>query len=159
MKYKLSVIPGDGIGPEITKCGIQIIEGINDKLDVEFEINITKAGDEVLKEEGIALSEKTIKDIKNTDACIKAPVGETAMDVIVKIRQLFDLYANLRPAKSFPTVKSLQDDIDILIVRENTEDLYKGQEFKIEDKAIALRTISEKASTRIAEYALSLIHI
>ena len=55
------------------------------------------------------------------------------MDVIVKIRQLFDLYANLRPAKSFPTVKSLQDDIDILIVRENTEDLYKGQEFKIED--------------------------
>ena len=155
MKYKLSVIPGDGIGPEITKCGIQIIECINNKLNIEFEIYKIKAGDKALKEEGIALSEQTIRDIKNTDACIKAPVGETAMDVIVKIRQLFDLYANLRPAKSFPTVKSLQDDIDILIVRENTEDLYKGQEFKIDDKAIALRTISEKASTRIAEYAFN----
>lgn len=156
MNYIISVISGDGIGPEITKCGIDVIKSIDEKLDINFEIKQIKAGDVALKEDGIALSEQSIENIRNTDACVKAPVGESAMDVIVKLRQLFDLYANLRPAKSFPTIKSLENDIDILIVRENTEDLYKGQEFRIDDKAIALRTISEKASTRIAEYAFKI---
>ncbi|MBH59305.1 MAG: 3-isopropylmalate dehydrogenase [Thaumarchaeota archaeon] len=156
MKYKISVISGDGIGPEITKCSIDVIKSLENKLDIEFELVGIEAGDSVLKNNGIALSESSIENIKNTDACLKAPVGESAMEVIVKLRQLFDLYVNLRPAKSFPTVKSLEDNIDIMIVRENTEDLYKGQEFRIGDKAIALRTISEKASTRIAKYAFDI---
>ena len=156
MKYKISVISGDGIGPEITKCSIDVIKSLEDKLNIEFELLEIEAGDSALKNNGIALSNKAIDKIKTTNACIKAPVGESAMEVIVRLRQLFDLYVNLRPAKSFPTVKSLDDNIDMLIVRENTEDLYKGQEFRIGDKAIALRTISEKASTRIAEYAFNI---
>tara|TARA_B100000029_G_scaffold513861_1_gene614694 strand:+ start:9173 stop:10198 length:1026 start_codon:yes stop_codon:yes gene_type:complete len=156
MKYKISVISGDGIGPEITKCSIDVIKAIEQKLDIKFDLINIEAGDTALKNNGIALSESAINNIKETDACIKAPVGESAMEVIVKLRQLFDLYVNLRPAKSFPTVKSLEDNIDIMIVRENTEDLYKGQEFRIGDKAIALRTISEKASTRIAKYAFDI---
>ena len=156
MKYKISVISGDGIGPEITKCSIDVMKSLEDKLNIEFELLEIEAGDSALKNNGIALSDEAIDKIKTTNACIKAPVGESAMEVIVKLRQLFDLYVNLRPAKSFPTVKSLDDNIDMLIVRENTEDLYKGQEFRIGDKAIALRTISEKASTRIAEYAFNI---
>ena len=156
MKYKISVISGDGIGPEITKCSIDVIRALEKKIDIKFDLIDIEAGDSALKNNGIALSESAIKEIRNTDACIKAPVGESAMEVIVKLRQLFDLYVNLRPAKSFPTVKSLEENIDIMIVRENTEDLYKGQEFRIGDKAIALRTISEKASTRIAKYAFNI---
>ena len=156
MKYKISVISGDGIGPEITKCSINVIRALEKKIDIKFDLIDIEAGDSALENNGIALSESAIKEIRNTDACIKAPVGESAMEVIVKLRQLFDLYVNLRPAKSFPTVKSLEENIDIMIVRENTEDLYKGQEFRIGDKAIALRTISEKASTRIAKYAFDI---
>jgi|TARA_B100001750_G_scaffold40848_1_gene29667 3-isopropylmalate dehydrogenase len=156
MKYKISVISGDGIGPEIMRCSKDVFRSLENKLDIKFELIDIEAGDLALKNNGIALSDNAINKIRTTDACIKAPVGESAMEVIVKLRQLFDLYVNLRPAKSFPTVKSLDKDIDIMIVRENTEDLYKGQEFMIGDKAIALRTISEKASTRIAEYAFNI---
>ena len=84
---------------------------------------------------------------------MKAPVGESAADVIVVLRRKLDLFANIRPAKSYPNTPSLRDDIDLVIVRENTEDLYTGQEFVINDTAVALRIITEKASKRIAKHA------
>jgi 3-isopropylmalate dehydrogenase len=84
---------------------------------------------------------------------MKAPVGESAADVIVVLRRMLDLYANIRPAKSYPHMPALRDDSDMVIVRENTEDLYTGKEFSLGDSAIALRIISENASKRIAKYA------
>jgi 3-isopropylmalate dehydrogenase len=84
---------------------------------------------------------------------LKAPVGESAADVIVVLRRMLNLYANIRPAKSYPNMPALKDNIDLVIVRENTEDLYTGMEFDVGNSAVALRTISEGASKRIAKYA------
>jgi len=151
--YKISLITGDGIGPEVSASAVSVLETIHDKLDLKFEITKLQAGDQALKETGKALPEVTIDAIKNSDACLKAPVGECARDVIVVLRKMLDLYANIRPAKSYPHMPALRDDIDLVIVRENTEDLYTGQEFSLGDSAVALRIISVKASKRIAKYA------
>ena len=91
--------------------------------------------------------------IKRSHACLKAPVGESAADVIVVLRRMLDLYANIRPAKSYPHMPALSNNIDMVIVRENTEDLYTGKEFTVDNAAVALRIISESASKRIAKYA------
>ncbi len=151
--YKISLITGDGIGPEISESAISVLNTINDKFDLKFEITKLSAGDKALKDTGKALPDETISVIKQSDACLKAPVGESAADVIVVLRRMLDLYANIRPAKSYPHMPALRDDIDMVIVRENTEDLYTGQEFRVGDSAVALRIISESASKRIAKYA------
>ena len=151
--YNIALIKGDGIGPEISESAISVLETINDKLDLKFSINQLDAGDKALKNTGKALPDETFDAIKSSDACLKAPVGETAADVIVFLRRELDLYANIRPAKSYPNMNALRDDVDLVIVRENTEDLYQGKEFEIDDVAVALRIISEKASKRIAKYA------
>ena len=151
--YNIALIKGDGIGPEISESAISVLETINDKLDLKFSINQLDAGDGALKNTGKALPDETFDAIKSSDACLKAPVGETAADVIVFLRRELDLYANIRPAKSYPNMNALRDDVDLVIVRENTEDLYQGKEFEIDDVAVALRIISEKASKRIAKYA------
>ena len=151
--YKISLITGDGIGPEISESAISVLNTINDKLDLKFDITNLSAGDKALKDTGKALPDETINVIKQSDACMKAPVGESAADVIVVLRRMLDLYANIRPAKSYPHMPALRDDIDMVIVRENTEDLYTGQEFSLGDSAVALRIISEAASKRIAKYA------
>jgi len=151
--YNIALIKGDGIGPEISESAISVLETINDKLDLKFSINQLDAGDKALKNTGKALPDETFDAIKSSDACLKAPVGETAADVIIFLRRELDLYANIRPAKSYPNMNALRDDVDLVIVRENTEDLYQGKEFEIDDVAVALRIISEKASKRIAKYA------
>ncbi len=151
--YKISLITGDGIGPELSESAVSVLNTIHDKLDLKFEINQLQAGDLTLKETGHALPTETINAIKQSDVCLKAPVGESAADVIVVLRRMLDLYANIRPAKSYPNMSALRDDIDMVIVRENTEDLYTGKEFSLGDSAVALRIISEKASKRIAKYA------
>ena len=151
--YKISLITGDGIGPEISESAISVLNTINDKLDLKFDIHKLSAGDKALEQTGNALPEETINVIKQSDACLKAPVGESAADVIVVLRRMLDLYANIRPSKSYPQMPALRDDIDMVIVRENTEDLYTGQEFSLGDSAVALRIISETASKRIAKYA------
>ncbi len=154
--YKISLITGDGIGPEISDSAVSVLNKINENYDLEFEITKLLAGDKALEITGNPLPSETINIIKDSDACLKAPVGETAADVIVVLRRMLDLYANIRPAKSYPHMPALRDDIDMVIVRENTEDLYKGEEFRIDGAAVALRTISEKASTRIAKYAFEM---
>ncbi|EPA04799.1 isocitrate/isopropylmalate dehydrogenase family protein [Candidatus Nitrosarchaeum limnium] len=151
--YKISLITGDGIGPELSDSAISVLNTINDKLDLKFEITTLPAGDKALHETGKALPDETIQTIKNSDVCLKAPVGESAADVIVVLRRMLDLYANIRPAKSYPHMSALRDDIDMVIVRENTEDLYTGKEFSLGNAAVALRIISEDASKRIAKYA------
>ena len=151
--YKISLITGDGIGPELSESAISILNTIHDKLDLKFEIKKLSAGDKALAETGKALPDETVDSIRQSDVCLKAPVGESAADVIVVLRRMLDLYANIRPAKSYPHMPALRDDIDMVIVRENTEDLYTGKEFSLGDSSVALRIISEKASKRIAQYA------
>ncbi len=151
--YKISLITGDGIGPEISESAISVLNTINDKLDLKFDITKLSAGDKALEQTGNALPDETINVIKQSDVCLKAPVGESAADVIVVLRRMLDLYANIRPAKSYPHMPALRDDIDMVIVRENTEDLYTGKEFRVGNSAVALRIISEGASKRIARYA------
>ena len=154
--YKISLISGDGIGPELAESAISVLNTINDKFDLKFEITKLSAGDKALAETGNALPYETINAIKQSDACMKAPVGESAADVIVVLRRMLDLYANIRPAKSYPHMPALRDDVDMVIVRENTEDLYTGKEFNLGNSAVALRIISENASKRIAKYAFEI---
>ena len=151
--YKISLITGDGIGPELSESVIEVLNAINDKFGVKVQVLELEAGDTALKKTGKALPDETLDAIKKSDACLKAPVGESAADVIVVLRRLLDLYANIRPAKSYPNMPSLKENIDMVIVRENTEDLYTGMEFDIGETSIALRTISKRSSERIAKYA------
>jgi len=155
-RYNISLIPGDGIGPEIMKCAVMLLESIHDKTSIKFSLNEVDAGDYALSQFGKALPDFTLETIKKSNACLKAPVGESAADVIIVLRRLFDLYANVRPAKSFPNIKSISENVDLVTVRENTEDVYLGWEFYADsDTVVALRVISEKASRRIAEYAFN----
>ena len=151
--YNISLITGDGIGPELSESAISVLETIHDKLGIKTNVTSLEAGDMALEKFGNALPDETFQSIKSSDACLKAPVGESAADVIVVLRRKLDLFANIRPAKSYPNTPSLRDDIDLMIVRENTEDLYTGQEFVMDNVAVALRIITEKASKRIAKHA------
>jgi len=152
-KYKISLIPGDGIGPELTDATMEILNAVQQKFDIELDIIQVEAGDRCFEKTGVALPEETVEVIRNSHACMKGPVGETAADVIVKLRIMFDLYANLRPIKTYPPIPSLKPDINMIFVRENTEDVYKGIEFDLEDTAICLRVITKKNSERIAKKA------
>ena len=153
--YNISLITGDGIGPELSESVISVLETIHDKFDIKTKINPLEAGDAALEKFGYALPDETFQSIQSSDACLKAPVGESAADVIVVLRRKLDLYANIRPAKSYPNTPALREDIDLVIVRENTEDLYTGEEFIVDDSAVALRIITEKASKRIARHAFN----
>lgn len=147
--YKIAVIPGDGIGKEVMEATLHILE----VLDVEFDYTFADAGDEYEEVSGVALPQETIDIVKNSQACLFGAAGESAADVIVKLRQELDLYVNLRPVKSYPGTKSIHDDLDIVIVRENTEGMYIGIEEETEEGATALRVITKKASERISKFA------
>jgi len=152
-KYKISLIPGDGIGPELSEATIEILNAVQKKFDIELELIQVEAGDTCYEKTGVALPEETVEIIRNSHACMKGPVGETAADVIVRLRILFDLYANLRPIKTYPPVPSLKPDIDMMFVRENTEDVYRGIEYETEEGAFCIRVITKKNSERIAKKA------
>ncbi len=158
-RYKIALMPGDGIGPEQTSATLKVMAAVEEKVGIGFDFIEAEAGDGCLKRRGTALPDDTVETIRRADACLKGPVGESAADVIVKLRILFDLYANLRPIKSYPGLQALRPDIDMLFVRENTEDLYKGYEFKINDDAVALRVITKRCSERIAEYAFRMASV
>lgn len=156
MRYRIALIRGDGIGPEQSSATLKLLSAMREYVGIDFEIIEAEAGDACLERRGIALPQETIELLKRSHACLKGPVGESAADVIVKLRLMFDLYANVRPAKSLPNVPALRPDIDLVIVRENTEDLYKGYEYEIDGAAIALRVITKRGCERIARYAFEL---
>jgi 3-isopropylmalate dehydrogenase len=159
-RYIISLIRGDGIGPEQAEAAIKILETINDNSSIKFTINAVEAGDAALAKHGKALPEFSVDMIKNSQVCLKGPVGESAADVIIVLRKMFDLYANVRPAKSYPNIPSIADKVDMVTVRENTEDVYVGWEFNAdENTVVALRITSERASRRIAEYAFKVATI
>jgi 3-isopropylmalate dehydrogenase len=156
MGYRIALIPGDGIGPDIAAATVGVLQALTDHGGPRLEFVRAEAGDGAAARSGEPLPAATLDTIRQADACLKAPVGETAKDVIVRLRQLFDLYANIRPARCYPGVPCLRPDVDLVIVRENTEDLYKGFEFDISDGAVGLRIITEAASLRIAQHAFQL---
>lgn len=150
MTYNIAVIPGDGIGKEVMKATINVLNNLN----LDFNYVYGEAGDECLEKNGIALPEETIDIVRNSDACLFGAAGETAADVIVRLRQEMKMFANLRPVKSYPNTNSLSDNIDFIIVRENTEGLYIADMEKFTDEgAIAKRVITRNAEKRIIEYA------
>jgi 3-isopropylmalate dehydrogenase len=159
-EYKISLIPGDGIGPELSEATVIVLKAVEKEFGLKFKIMECPAGDIALETLGNALPAETVEVVKNSHACMKGPVGESAADVIVKLRYMFDLYANLRPLKAYPAVPVARPDIDMLFVRENTEDVYKGLEFKIgEDTTLCLRVITRRNSERIAKKAFEMARL
>lgn len=149
-KYQIAVIPGDGIGKEVMEATISVL----DELNIDFDYVYGIAGDECNEEHGTPLPQETIDIIRDSDACLFGAAGETAADVIVKIRQEMKMFANLRPVKSYPNTKSIFENVDFMIVRENTEGLYiANQEEESENGAIAKRIITREAEERIINYA------
>ena len=141
---------GDGIGREVMDACIKVLNS----LDIEFNFTYGEAGDECLEKNGEALPNETIELAKNADACLFGAAGETAADVIVRLRQELNLFANLRPVKSYPNTNALFDNLDFMIVRENTEGMYIAKEEEYtEEGAIARRIITRKAEKRIIDYA------
>lgn len=156
-RYIISLIRGDGIGPEQAASAKRILETISDKSSTKLVVTEVDAGDGALTKHGKALPEFSVEAIKKSQACLKAPVGKSAADVIIVLRRMFDLYANIRPAKSYPNIAGISSGVDLVTVRENTEDVYLGWEFNTdENTVVALRVTSEMASRRIAEYAFKM---
>lgn len=149
-KYQIAVVPGDGIGKEVMEAAIHVL----DALDIDFNYVYGQAGDECLEKTGSALPDETLEIIRNSDACLFGAAGKSAADVIVKIRQEMRMFANLRPVKAYPNTNSLSDDIDFMIVRENTEGLYiANEESYTDDGAVAKRIITREAEEHIIDYA------
>lgn len=151
--YKIALIRGDGIGPELTDATLKVLEAVQKKFGLGLKIIEAEAGDECFKRRGVALPDDTVQKIKGSHTCLKGPVGETAADVVVKLRLMFDLYANIRPIKTYPSAQAIRPDIDLVFVRENTEDVYKGLEYSLGDTTLCLRVITRKGCERIAKKA------
>ncbi len=149
---RIAVIPGDGIGKEVMDSALVVLG----ELDLRLEFEFYEAGDEALKKYGKALPDETLEACKKSDAVLFGAAGETAADVIVRLRQELETYANVRPARAIRGVKCLYPGLDIVIVRENTECLYKGWEFQSDGSAFTIRLITERASERIARFAFEL---
>ena len=151
---KVTLIPGDGIGPEITASVTEILKSAG----AEIEWEIQTAGADVAEVEGSPLPDRVIESIKKNKVALKAPVttpiGKGFRSVNVALRKSLDLYSNLRPCKNIDGIKTRFDNVDLVIVRENTEDLYAGIERQIDvDTAESIKIITRKASTRIVEFA------
>ncbi len=150
----VTLIKGDGIGPDITDATLQVIEAAGVKIKWE-EVS---AGEGAIEEYGTPLPEKVIHSLKKNGIGLKGPlttpVGSGFRSINVALRMELDLYANLRPSKSFPGVRSRYEDIDLVVVRENTEDLYAGVEHMVgADAAESIKIITRRASQRIVRFA------
>jgi isocitrate dehydrogenase (NAD+) len=157
MKHVVTLIPGDGIGPEVTKPAQEIIKAAG----VEIEWESFLAGAEALERTGETVSDELLDSIKRNKVALKGPlttpIGEGFSSANVELRKALDLYANLRPVKSLPGVKSRYDDVDLIVIRENTEGLYSGIEHVVVPGVVeSLKIITERASTRIAEFGYKL---
>ncbi|NLZ52860.1 MAG: isocitrate/isopropylmalate dehydrogenase family protein [Thermoanaerobacteraceae bacterium] len=152
--HKVTLIPGDGIGPEITGA----VKTVIDAAGVEIYWDEQQVGQKALEKYGSPLPEHVIESIKANKIALKGPVttqiGKGFKSINVTLRQTFGLYANIRPVKSLPGINGIFKDVDIVIFRENTEDLYAGIENVIDDDRVeAIKVITRKASRKIAEKA------
>ncbi len=152
--HNLTLIKGDGIGPEISDAVLKIISAAG----VDINWDIQTAGADVIEAEGVPLPQRVIDSVKRNKVALKSPVttpiGKGFRSVNVQLRKELDLYANLRPCYNLPNVKTRYDGVDIVVVRENTEDLYAGIERQIDDDtAESIKRITRSASERIAKFA------
>jgi isocitrate dehydrogenase (NAD+) len=157
--HKITLIPGDGIGPEVTASTVKIIEATG--FPVEWEV--VNAGAQVYEETGSLIPDSVFESIEKNKVALKGPIatpiGKGFRSINVYLRKKYDLYSNIREVKNIPGLKSKFDDVDLVIFRENTEGLYIGiEEMEDENTAVAKKVITRKGSTRIAksafEYAL-----
>jgi len=156
-KYKITTIPGDGIGPEVMKTAVSVLEALAEaRVDLAFEFVELQAGDGTKAETGTALPSETFDAARSADGCLFAAVGETAREVILPLRQGLDLYVNLRPVKVYPAVSAVARDVNMVIVRENTEGLYRMVGDRGPDWGVNLRIVTSRASERIARFAFDL---
>jgi isocitrate dehydrogenase (NAD+) len=154
MTYRIALIPGDGIGPEVTSAAQRVV----DATGVDIRWQVVAAGQTALDQQGMPMPAATLDMIRNTVATLKGPTatpsGTGFRSVNVELRQKLKLYANYRPAKSLPGVPSRYENVDLIIVRENTEGLYSGLEHEVVPGVVeSLRVITEPASERIARFA------
>ena len=152
--HNITLIKGDGIGPEITDAVVKIIKAAG----VDILWDIQTAGADVIEKEGVPLPQRVIDSVKRNKIALKSPVttpiGRGFRSVNVQLRKDLDLYANLRPCYNLPNIETRYENVDIVVVRENTEDLYAGIERQVdENTAESIKIITRAASERIAEFA------
>jgi len=157
MAYRITLIPGDGIGPEVTEAARRVL----DASGVKIEWEIVEAGEKVMGQYGTPLPDYVLESVKRNKVALKGPittpVGTGFRSVNVALRQALNLYANVRPVKSYEGVPARYTNVDLIIVRENTEDLYAGIEYMAgDDAAVGVKIITRKASERIVRYAFEL---
>ncbi|AUM86577.1 isocitrate dehydrogenase [Clostridium botulinum] len=157
MKHNITLIPGDGIGPEVTEAARKVIDAVG----VDINWHVVEAGEKVLDKYKTPLPDYVLDSIKETKVALKGPVttpvGKGFRSVNVTLRKSLNLYANIRPVKSYKGIKSRYENVDLIIVRENTEDLYAGIEHMIgDDIAESIKVITKKASDRIVDYAFDM---
>ncbi len=148
--YKITLIPGDGVGPEITDAVTRVLEATG----ISFDWDVQNAGEEVYHNEGSPLPDRVLESIKSNGVAIKGPittpVGTGFRSVNVALRQELDLFSCVRPCKSYKGARAIYDNIDLVIFRENTEDLYAGIEYeKGSGGAKAIIDVVEKMSNRV----------
>jgi isocitrate dehydrogenase (NAD+) len=154
MPHRITLIPGDGIGPELAEATRRVL----DSTGIAFEWEVQEAGEATIASEGTPLPERVLESIRRNKVALKGPittpVGSGFRSVNVALRQALNLYANLRPARTMAGVPSRYEDVDLVIVRENTEDLYGGIEHMVgKDAAESIKIITRAASERIARFA------
>jgi len=154
VKHKITLIPGDGIGPEVAAATVRVIEAAG--VDVEWEEYLAGAG--AVEKFGDPLPKEIVDSIRRNRVALKGPVttpiGKGFSSVNVRLRKELDLYANLRPVRNLPGVEGKFQDVDIIVVRENTEDLYSGLEHIVVPGVVeSLKIITDRASTNIAKFA------
>jgi isocitrate dehydrogenase (NAD+) len=154
MAHRVTLIPGDGIGPEVSEAVLRIVAAAGVEIEWESFIVGGRAQDSL----GFSLPNDVIESIRRNGVALKGPVataiGTGFQSVTVRLRKALDLYANLRPVRKLPGVEARFGDVDLIIVRENTEDLYGGLEHEVVPGVVeSLKIITEKASTRIAFFA------
>jgi isocitrate dehydrogenase (NAD+) len=154
MKHPVTLIPGEGIGPEVAGATRRILEAAG--VQIEWEEIAGRADDST--DQGKSVNQDAIESVRRNRVALKGPMATAiaggAPSVNVALRKSLDLFANLRPVKNLPGVKSHFEDVDLILVRENTEDLYSGLEHEVVPGVVeSLKIITEKASTRIARFA------
>jgi isocitrate dehydrogenase (NAD+) len=152
--YKVTLLPGDGIGPEVVAAAVRVLSATG----IAFEWETESAGASAIGKHGDALPERVLESIRRNKVALKGPmatpIGTGHRSVNVDLRKRLDLYASLRPVRTLPGIKSRYDGVDLIVVRENTEDLYSGLEHVVVPGVVeSLKIITEKASTRIARFA------
>ncbi len=161
-KWRVAVIKGDGVGPDVINASLLVLDAVKKKFNLDIEYVPAVAGLNTVEKYGTNLPKETLDTLKETDCVLKGPTttpegANSLPSANVGIRKYFDLYADVRPNKTLPNVPSIKPNVDMIIVRENTEGMYSGLDFRVnQETTIGIRVITRKACERIVKYAFKL---